>query len=237
MVGSKRSLSTPHAFASSSTRSMKASGSLWPAKLSPHLLTNSMTGLVSTAVGKTRRAPPIAAVSSLVSLVSLIVVAVVGRVASALLLSSTFVVAWLRRSSIDINRPLNARYATDHSHGSWLEKPVATLKEEDVVWKIYFDEILTNKHATYIRSEDSSSATSNEKHQTVLIFEVGSLLAVFILILSYHPMTSNRENIANILERNIQLVKELGLDVKAAVCGKNSVHINFCSDCSRTDVK
>uniref|UniRef100_A0A1B0C1U9 Uncharacterized protein n=1 Tax=Glossina palpalis gambiensis TaxID=67801 RepID=A0A1B0C1U9_9MUSC len=63
MVGSKRSLSTPYASASISTRSMKASGSLWPVKLSPHLLTTSMTGLVWNAVGKTRCAPSIGVAS------------------------------------------------------------------------------------------------------------------------------------------------------------------------------
>uniref|UniRef100_A0A1A9VGS0 Uncharacterized protein n=1 Tax=Glossina austeni TaxID=7395 RepID=A0A1A9VGS0_GLOAU len=55
MVVSKRPLSTLHASVSSSMRSMKASGSLLPVKLSHHLLTTSMTGLLPAAVGKTSR--------------------------------------------------------------------------------------------------------------------------------------------------------------------------------------
>uniref|UniRef100_A0A1B0C6E6 Uncharacterized protein n=1 Tax=Glossina palpalis gambiensis TaxID=67801 RepID=A0A1B0C6E6_9MUSC len=71
MVAGKRSLSTPYASASSSTRSMKASGSLRPVKLSTHLLTTSMADLMSAAVGKTRCAPSIGVASWMISLVLL----------------------------------------------------------------------------------------------------------------------------------------------------------------------
>uniref|UniRef100_A0A1A9V0N6 Uncharacterized protein n=1 Tax=Glossina austeni TaxID=7395 RepID=A0A1A9V0N6_GLOAU len=55
----------------SSTRSMKASGSLLPVKLSSHLLTASMRRLVSAAVGKSWCAPPIGAATGLILLVLL----------------------------------------------------------------------------------------------------------------------------------------------------------------------
>lgn len=113
-------------------------------------------------------------------------------------------------------------YAAGHSHKSWLEKPVATLKKENKACQIHFDEILNNKQATYIRSKNRSSVTKSEKHQTVFAFGVRSLLTAFNVIFSYYPMTSNRENIVDILERNTQLTEELGLEVKTVVCGKNS---------------
>uniref|UniRef100_A0A1A9UWL9 Uncharacterized protein n=1 Tax=Glossina austeni TaxID=7395 RepID=A0A1A9UWL9_GLOAU len=92
MVAGKRSLSTLYASVSSLTRSIKASGSLWPVKLIPHRLTTSMTGLAMAVVGKTRCAPPVGAGSCIVSLTSLVVDAVVEWVAGAPWLSSPFIV-------------------------------------------------------------------------------------------------------------------------------------------------
>uniref|UniRef100_A0A1B0BNR1 Uncharacterized protein n=1 Tax=Glossina palpalis gambiensis TaxID=67801 RepID=A0A1B0BNR1_9MUSC len=78
MMAGKQSLLTLYAFASSLPRLMKARGSLFPVKLSAHLLTTSMTGLLSAAVGKTVSALPIGAARWIVSLVLLTSVEILG---------------------------------------------------------------------------------------------------------------------------------------------------------------
>uniref|UniRef100_A0A1A9VB54 Uncharacterized protein n=1 Tax=Glossina austeni TaxID=7395 RepID=A0A1A9VB54_GLOAU len=102
MVAGKRSLSTLYASVSSSTRSMKASGFLWPVKLSPHRLTSSMTGLVSTVVG---------AASDMVSLMSLVVGAVVDRVADGPVSSPAAArVLFLRRKTTRVKPSYSVKF-------------------------------------------------------------------------------------------------------------------------------
>ncbi|KAL9919083.1 uncharacterized protein ACN427_001398 [Glossina fuscipes fuscipes] len=118
------------------------------------------------------------------------------------------------------------RGADSTSQKKTLKKVMEKLTSHDKIVQIHFDVLPTDGTTVYSRAEDrligcgysDSSAATTERHQTVVVFGVQSLLTAFNMLLSCYPLTSNTEGMEKRLEDNLKLAEEIGLVVKAVVC-------------------
>uniref|UniRef100_A0A1B0BST9 Transposable element P transposase-like RNase H domain-containing protein n=1 Tax=Glossina palpalis gambiensis TaxID=67801 RepID=A0A1B0BST9_9MUSC len=115
------------------------------------------------------------------------------------------------------------RGADSTSQKKTLKKVMEKLTSHDKIVQLHFDEVPTDRTTVYSRAEDrligcgysDSSALKTERHQTVVVFGVQSLLTAFNMLLSCYPLTSNTEGMEKRLEDNLKLAEEIGLVVKA----------------------
>ncbi|KAL9915171.1 uncharacterized protein ACN2A1_001920 isoform 1-T2 [Glossina fuscipes fuscipes] len=110
-----------------------------------------------------------------------------------------------------------------------LREVVRKLTPHDKIVQLHFDEVYTDQGSIYSRTEDilygcgyilNQKLTETEEYRTVLVFGVRSMLTAFNMLLSAHPITRYKGN-ADLLEENLTIAEEIGLDVKAVVCNRS----------------
>ncbi|XP_037899387.1 uncharacterized protein LOC119643950 [Glossina fuscipes] len=110
-----------------------------------------------------------------------------------------------------------------------LREVVRKLTPHDKIVQLHFDEVYTDQGSIYSRTEDilygcgyilNQKLTETEEYRTVLVFGVRSILTAFNILLSAHPITRYKGN-ADLLEENLTIAEEIGLDVKAVVCNRS----------------
>ncbi|XP_037896536.1 uncharacterized protein LOC119641769 [Glossina fuscipes] len=107
------------------------------------------------------------------------------------------------------------------------------LTEKDRVVQIYFDEVYTNRATVYSRADDAlrgcdysnQRKTKTIEHQSVLVFAARSLLTPFHVVLSSYPRTTTQKKIGPVLEENMKMAEEMGLDVRAVVYDRNRANV------------
>uniref|UniRef100_A0A1B0FDK7 Transposable element P transposase-like RNase H domain-containing protein n=1 Tax=Glossina morsitans morsitans TaxID=37546 RepID=A0A1B0FDK7_GLOMM len=103
------------------------------------------------------------------------------------------------------------------------------LSMEDRIVQISFEDVFTNSKTSHSREEDmvlgcgfNKNRTRTESHQKVLVlvFAARSLLTPFNIVLNAYLRTNDTSGLANLLEENVKAAEDMGLTVKAIVCGR-----------------
>uniref|UniRef100_A0A1B0BNL4 Transposable element P transposase-like RNase H domain-containing protein n=1 Tax=Glossina palpalis gambiensis TaxID=67801 RepID=A0A1B0BNL4_9MUSC len=106
---------------------------------------------------------------------------------------------------------------------------VGKLTPHDKIVQLHFNEVYTGLRSAYTRSEDklygrgyflNQELAETEEYRTVLVFGVRSILTAFNMLLSAYPIIRHKGN-PELLEENLRIAEEIGLEVKAVVCDRS----------------
>ncbi|KAL9895755.1 uncharacterized protein ACN2A1_006398 isoform 1-T3 [Glossina fuscipes fuscipes] len=106
---------------------------------------------------------------------------------------------------------------------------VRKLTPHDKIVQLHFNEVYTGLRSAYTRSEDklygrgyilNQELAETKEYRTVLVFGVRSILTAFNMLLSAYPIIRHKGN-PELLEENLRIAEEIGLEVKAVVCDRS----------------